>query len=534
MPAYEIKSFKGGISDYTDKGIEGSFKFAKNLNIRKEADSLTTLQDLEEEGLTAGSSSPSASESPSSSPSASPSLSPSASPSPTPSPSASASPSSSPSLSPSPTPSSSVSASPSLSSELTSVFRDLIRWFVKATDGYTYGFGSTGYVYRRDSDAYWQVVYKDPDGAIKGAVEKPSDTGNAYLIFATDTTIKRKKIPGLSNWNDVETIGDSGSTTGAPLNSADWHTMKQVNGSAMVANGSWLALVGYDDSYTNEALNLIPGNLAKTIVERNGRVIVGTARQSDPTKSINGAIDSEVPLAQVGDNGELYFANMVDSVPVKRFPGGGKVNPGGVTNEIDQVNFFEWEDTALSWIDKQSVGNMSLWAVYDADSGKGGIYSYGRYNKNKPFVMNLDYQFDADEIGAVTSVDGTILFSYQDGSDFGVKAVDPSAKATGVYESLELPAKTKKPGNITNWKYASVFLEELPSGASLQFKYKIDKTGDWVVATQEDGSKTFTSTGETLAVFNIGAEGDIFEFQLTVTPSGNTSPEIHKINIYFE
>lgn len=533
MPAYEIKSFPGGLSDYTDKGVEGSFKFGKNLNIRKEADSLTTLQALEEEGLV-DDRSPSASPSPSSSVSASPSRSPSASSSPTPSPSASASPSASPSLSPSVTPSSSISLSPSTSAELTSVFRDLIRFFVKATDGYTYGFGSTGYVYRRDSDAFWQVVYKDADGAIKGAVEKPSDTGKAYLIFATDTKIKRKEIPGLSNWNDVQDIGSSASDTGAPLNSADWHTMKQINGSAMVANGAWLALVGYDDSYTNEALNLIPGNLSKTLVERNGRVIVGTARLSDPSKSINGAIDSEVPLAQVGNNGELYFANMVDSVPVKRFPGGGKVNPGGVTNEVDQVNFFEWEDTALSWIDKQSVGNMALFAVYDADSGKGGIYSYGRYNKNKPFVMNLDYQLDADELGAITSVDGTILVSYQEGSDFGVKAVDPSAKATGVYESLELPSKTKKPGNINNWKYASIFLEPLPSGASLQFKYKMNKTGDWIVATQEDGSESFTNTGETIAVFNIGAEGDIFEFQLTITPTGNTSPEVHKINVYFE
>lgn len=533
MPIYKISSFVGGISDYTNKGIDGSFKFGKNINIRKEEDTLSVLQDLEDEGLVSDFS-PSASASPSASPSSSQSRSQSASSSPTPSPSASASPSSSVSLSPSTTPSSSVSPSPSLSSELTSVFRDLIRSFVNATDGYTYGFGSTGYVYRRDSDAFWQVVYKDPDGAIKGAIEKPSDTGKAYLIFATDTKIKRKEIPGLSNWNDVETIGSSDSDTGAPLNSNEWHTMKQVEGAAMVANGPWLAMVGYDDSYTNEAVDLYPGNLAKTIVERNGRVIIGTARLSDPSKSINAAIDSEVPLAQVGDNGEIYFANMSDNQPVKRFPGGGKVNPGGVTNEVDQVGFFEWQSEALSWIDKQLVGNMSLWAVYDAESGKGGVYSYGRYNKNKPFVMNLDYQFDADELGAITSVDGTVIFSYQNGSEYGVKAVDSTTKATGVYESLELSAKPKKPGNITNWKYASVYLEPLPSGSSLQFKYKLNKTGDWVVATQDDGSESFTSSGETIAVFNIGSEGHIFEFQLTVTPSGNTSPEINMITVHFE
>lgn len=533
MPAYEITSARSGLSDYDDKGLPGSFKFGYNLDIRKIVDSISAGQALTEEGLVT-SASPSASPSPSSSPSASPSLSPSASPSPTPSPSASPSPSSSVSLSPSATPSSSISSSPSPSQALTSVFRDLIRFFVKATDGYTYGFGSTGYVYRRDADAFWLRVYKSPTGAIKGAEEKPSESGKSYLIFASDTELYKKEIPGRSDWNDVETIGSSASDTGASLNSDDWHTMKMVNGSVFICNGKWLALVGYDDSYTNEALALYPGNLAKTLVERKGRVVIGTARKSDPNKSINSAIDTEVPLAQVGDNGEIFFANMTDTVPVKQFPGGGKTNPGGVTNEIDQVTFIEWEDTALSWIDKQNVGNMALFAVYGADTGRGGIYSYGRKNKNHPFAMNLDYQFDADELGAITSVDGTIIFSYQNGSEFGVKAVDSTAKATAVYEGIDLKSKIKKPGNITNWKYAHIYCEPLPDGSSLEFWYKLEKTGDWIQAPMEDGTSTFDNTGETEAVFLIGAEADIFEPKLVINPTGNTSPEVHRIVIFFE
>ena len=533
MPAYEIKSARGGISDYDDKGTSGSFKFGWNMDIRKFIDSISAGQGLTDEGLVS-SSSPSASESPSASPSSSPSRSPSASSSPTPSPSASASPSSSLSPSPSVTPSSSISSSPSTSSELTTVFRDLIRFFVKATDGYTYGFGSTGYVYRRDSDGFWLRVYKSPTGAIKGADEKPSDSGKAYLVFASDTELYKKEIPGDSGWNDVETVGSSASDTGASLNSADWHTMKMVNGSMMICNGAWLALIGYDDSYTNEALNLYPGNLAKTLVERNGRVIIGSARLSDPTKSVNCAIDTEVPLSQVGNNGELYFADMYSSVPIKRFPGGGKANPGGVTNEIEQVTFTEWEDTALSWIDKQSVGNMALFAIYDADTGRGGIYSYGRYNKNHPFTMNLDHLLDADELGAITSVNGTILVSYQNGSEFGVKAVDSTTKTQAVYEGLDLKSKTKKPDEITNWKYAHIYCEPLPDGSNIEFHYKLEKTGDWIQAPMESGDTRFQASGETKAVFLIGAEADIFEPKIVINPIGNISPEIHRIVIFFE
>ena len=111
--AFIINSFRGGLSDYEDKGLPGCFKFAKNLDIRKEADTLTCGQALEDEGLIA-SQSESLSVSPSASLSYSPSYSPSASPSTTASHSASPSPSASPSLSPSPTASSSPSPSPNV------------------------------------------------------------------------------------------------------------------------------------------------------------------------------------------------------------------------------------------------------------------------------------------------------------------------------------------------------------------------------------------------------------------------------------
>lgn len=542
MAIYEVTSFRGGLSDYEDKGISGSFKFGSNLDIRKDVDSLSCGQALVDEGIL-GSQSPSASISPSSS------TSPSSSPSATTSPSASTSPSVSvslspsgstgispspslsrslsPSLSPSVTTSSSPSLSPSASGGLTTVFADLIRTFVKASDGYTYGFGTTGYVYRRDSDALWLRVYKDADGAIKGAEEKPSDDGRRWLYWATNTKLRRKQIFGLSNWNDVETINDN-------LTPADFHTMRQIGGSLYICNGSYLALVGYDDSYTNEALDLIPGNIAKTIVERDGRANIGTVRQSDPDRGVNGAIDTEIPIAQVGDNGELFFANMVDSVSIKKLPGGGKVNPDGICNEIEQVNFFEWEQTALSWLDKQSVGNMALMAVYGATTGKGGIYSFGRKNKNHPLVLNLEYQLDADELGAIITVNGTTLVSYRDGADFGVKAVDSDTKAIGICEGLDFKVPVKKPVNISQWNMVELFMSPLPTGCSIEYYYKMNKTGNWVQAYTADGETSFDTTSAKKVVFRLGAEGEVFSRKIVLNPSSNTTPEIYRERVYFE
>lgn len=527
MPAYEITSFRGALSDYEDKGIEGAFKFGANLDVRKQVDSLSAGQALDEEGVISElPASPSSSISPSSSPSSSISPSPSASPSPTPSHSSSKSPSASVSPSASNSPSSSISPSVSPSSELTSVFKGLILFFVKCSDGFTYAFDNVGYIYRRDSDANWVQVYKDADGEIKGAAEKPSSDGKLYLYWANDRKLKRKLIPGNNDWNDVETVSTN-------LTSNDWHTMIQIGGALKIANASNLALVGYDDSYTNEALNLIPGNHAKTLVERYGRAIIGTVPASNPNKGVNSAVDCEIPLAQIGDNGELYFANGADSLPIKRFPGGGKTNPGGVTLKIDQVSLFEWEESALSWIDKQEIGNMALFAVYDADEGRGGVYSYGRVNKNHPIVLNLEHHIDADELGAIAYVDGKVLISYRSGTDFGVKATDNSAKAIGIYEGLDFKAPVKKPINITNWKSVEIFMDPLPNGASVEFWYRIDKTGDFVRAKTANNENSYNVANGKKAVFRIGADGQIFEPRIVLNPVGNSSPEVHRIRVYF-
>lgn len=138
---YELKEWSGGISSFSDRGIRGAFKMGKNLDIRKDVDTLTCGQALIEEGLfdTSHSSSPSTSQSsslsPSSSASASMSFSNSSSASQSPSGSASKSASASPSPSGSGSPSSSISSSLSPSAGLNNIYVDLVLFWVKATDG---------------------------------------------------------------------------------------------------------------------------------------------------------------------------------------------------------------------------------------------------------------------------------------------------------------------------------------------------------------------------------------------------------------
>jgi hypothetical protein len=50
MSKFQIKSFRGGKSDYTDRGIAGSFSKSKNLNIRGVSDILECGQALIADG----------------------------------------------------------------------------------------------------------------------------------------------------------------------------------------------------------------------------------------------------------------------------------------------------------------------------------------------------------------------------------------------------------------------------------------------------------------------------------------------------
>lgn len=539
---YQIDSFRGGVSDYEDKGTPGSFKFGYNLDIRKKVDSLSAGQALTDIGLIkqnpSPSISPSSSLSPSSSISSSISPSTSYSPSSSDSPSASGSASRSPSASLSPSSSysqsSSLSPSPSPSAGLTTVFSDLIRFFVNCSDGATYGFGNTGKVYKIDRDLNCSQVY-NLQMQIKGAVEKPSSNKKTYLEFCEDTKVHRKEIPGLANWNDVDKAGTVQGDTWPKTNlsSQDWHTMVNVGGSIMIADGNRVAMSAYDDSYTNEALDLIPGNTSKTMQERNGRLIVGTHPTGFSTRGTNAAIDSEVPLAQVGTDGQIMYADLVSRMPLKKFPGGGYVNPGGVANETSQMGFFEWIQTALSWTNKQVYGNLPYWGVFGATDGYNGIYTYGRMEKNMPFAMNLEYKMDVDEIGAVTFVNGVMIASYRDGSDFGVKAVDSTTKANAMYSGLDFKAPQKKPMDITKWSIAEIFMKPLPSGCSIQLQYKMDKTGDFVTARTSDNATSYSTTNGKKAVFSIQADGQIFEPRILLTSSGNTTAEIYRLRVYF-
>lgn len=464
MSSFNIKSFRGGRSDYNDRGIYGSFKASKNLDVRGLDDVLVCGQGLESDGSGA--------------------------------------------------------------SGADTIVTDLINFFVNGSDGNLYAFGDTGKIYKRTSAAVWSLVKTDADGEITGAYEFPLDNGKSYLWWTTATKLHSKELPGATNWSDADaqiTGLMSGVAQNYPktdLTSATWHSMANADGALMICNKYMLAMVGYDGSYTKEAVMLRPGTLSTAVIEAGRNVLVGGgdgSRESHlitwqssalswidknkiPEKSINAIVQAEVLLMSAGDNA-LYYSDMTNNIRVATLD--GKANPGGV-------------------IEKGSLAILGLFG-----GSYSGIWSYGRTKKNESHTLNLEQYIDCDELGAIGKVNDQLFVSYQKGTSHLVRKVSTTAKATAEYYSLDLTAPKE-----SVWQSIDLITETIPTGCSIAVYYELDGVGSWTQAKMS-GDIATAAAGIRDPKFLVGSYGRTMNLKIILTPSGNTSPIVSNIEINF-
>ena len=461
MAKFEIKSFRGGKSDYNDRGLFGSYQASKNLDIHGLDDILTCNYALITDG-NAG-----------------------------------------------------------------SIVTDLINFFVNGTDGNLYGFGDTGKIYKRTPSAVWSVVYTDPDGEITGALEFPLDNNKSYLWWTTSTKLHEKELPGNTGWTDVDTT-ITGLLSGTPqtfpktnLTAATWHSMANADGALMICNKYYLAMVGFDGTYTNSAVTLRPGSLSKAITEYGRMVLAGGGdgvqeshlftweaealswidKNKIPEPTINAIVKSELMLMSAGTNG-LYYSDMVNTLPISIVD--GQANPGGVVEK----------------------GGLALFGFYGGSWS--GLWSYGRIKKNESHVLNLEAYLDADEIGAICKVSGQPFISYQKGATHAVRKVDTATKAVAEYYSLVLSAPKE-----SVWHSIDLETGTIPSGCSIAVYYDLDSTGSWTQAKMAGDIALATATMRD-PTFLVGSYGRAIEVKIVLTPNSLLSPQVANILVNFE
>lgn len=338
---------------------------------------------------------------------------------------------------------------------------------------------------------------------------------------------------GTARWTDA--IADWRTT----LDPADYHTMRQACGSLMIANGNFLAKVDYDGTFNNAALNLRPGHLIKAIEERDDYVILGSYRKDNseeghiwswittatnwiqkkriPVKGVNALINTEMLLLQGGADGELFFSDFVNATPLHGIIGGGQTEPDGVSIEDD----------------------LAIFGIYNGDNPGIWSYGRKRKNRphalNYDYRLAQTVAGSSiSTIAAVVMADGLLMASWgtTDGStsEYGVDSVSFTTKATAVYEGLEFDGNS--PHLKKMFDTVKLILSPLVSGTSVSVKYRTDKQTSWQYAVMGSGGTTFSEADAVETIFSIGKPAAIYEVGVELNPTGNNSPEVLDIITY--
>lgn len=416
-----------------------------------------------------------------------------------------------------------------------SVVVDLVLAFVTASDGKKYAFGDAGNVYRKTGST-WSLVYTDSDGRISGAVEYKS-ASNTWIIYATQTKLKKITLANAGGtWTgNVSTIG-----TFANGIAGDFHTMRDAIGTVIVNDGDTLTMYDYNDAFNNAALRMPTGTKGRCMGERKNRVYIGDKnnvlkkgtllewdRLSDSWLDKEDAKGYGInamewfeggALCQVGDDGQLKYFNLASITPFKRIPGTALANPEAICTYKELVHIGMTGGT------------------------KDGVYSIGKLDNNDPISIALEYvpshgKTTGCEIGALGTDGDDLYVSWKDGSTYGIDIIDHANKAEGIYESMRM--NMGHPELQKFIEYIKLSIKSMPDGTSVEVKWKASKDGydGWKSAEIASGD---TETGEeeedsngSSVMFAAGGQGEEYEVQLLLHPSGNSTPEILSINTFF-
>ena len=416
-----------------------------------------------------------------------------------------------------------------LAKDSATIVTDLVLTMIRGSDEAIYAFGNTGKIYRKPSGGAWGLAYTDTDGKITGAAEFERSDGEGaykkYIYWATQTKLKSIEISTAGGaWAPETETFDVGNVN-------HYHTMRVGAGVLMICDGQNIALVDREGAFNDAALLLPSGCVAKTLLDRNDRIIIGAeddvldgwlftwdrfadswiTKTSVQAQGVNAMAYLEGGvMVQVGEDGRAKFWNFGETHPLRTIPGTGWAYPGAIGEHREMLH----------------VGMNS--------GTKCGVYTLGRLDKNDPLALNLEYvpshgKITGVEIGSIAK-DGTDLYvSWKDGTSYGIDKLS-SSRAVAVYESLEYDAKQPESTKLT--AHIKIVSKTIPTGCSVVVKYKTNRDADWVATKRSDNGESMVA-GEYAIIFDIEAYGENYEVQVTLTPNGSSTPEIYSINNYF-
>lgn len=435
-----------------------------------------------------------------------------------------------------------VTANYKLTKESGSVVVDFIKHTVQTSTGNTLFFGDAGNIYSRSaSSGAWNLAYTRSAGElpILGAAEF-----NGFIYYATATLLHRKPYPGLGDWSD---------------HSGDWATFTNgdVKYHPMIINGLYLfigdtrAIASVGDSHVFTAngtpdvtFNSLPhGYRARCLYNYDIDVLIGTSRSATDSNvarvfrwdTVSASYESSddivedgvrafIPLdnsvlAMCGGNGNFYFydGKYLREPPVKKLR--------GTYTPTDHIE-----------VNPDSVSNHKGLALFGVSRSAGepcmlGVYSIGRYDKNYPLAINLEYVISQDkttaiEIGSVHALGNNLLVAWKDSTTYGVDKLDYTAKYTSAYITTQTIGKDRFIPK--SFKKTIVSYLEAPGDSSATLSYIKNKGSATAFST------TRTATDEQQLIAHEQVDAGAMQIRVDFNVSGRSAMSVEEIAVYYE
>lgn len=355
-----------------------------------------------------------------------------------------------------------------------------------------------------------------------------------YVYWAVEKLLNRIRIDYVTtatDWTNQAKLG-----FGVFANGHDtYHPMTEVNNTLFIGDAQVMASVDNTGSFTAQtALNVEDPEVIRTITRFDIDVLIGTERTSD------GRVLRWDGIA------ESWYAE--DEMSVK----------GGVCAFLTDDNFtYVMDEEGHIWLyngskselytripevgrDKIKVNHSSVGyylgvPIFGLSNSSGnpvlqGVYGFGKYSRDYPAALTLDYplpsgEFSGVEIGAII-IDGNDLYvAWKDGVDEGVAKLDTTAKYASAYMETRTLTGGKERTRLKTLKEVEIPYYSLPASTGVTVGLDPDYGGSFDSMTVQDDTRRKIIELETPNV------PDVVNPRLRIgfTVNSNDAPEIEDV-----
>jgi len=383
--------------------------------------------------------------------------------------------------------------------------------------------------------------------AVTGLADVAEFAGKCYIAGTKEYLCELDGVP--------QTNGSYDFTFATFTDQAQFHPMRVFASSLFIGDGRYVAELESDGvTFNATSLTLPEGTIIKCIEPIGDFLAIGTGNASsaggDPDFSKvyfwDGTSDTYNDVINVNVLGGVMGMKQVGNrlyLMARRFT---PPSPSGLSLYVynganfDLVKHIENAPTANDVVQlygnamEEDNGSLLFGSSQSIDSSTqtNGVWKWGRRDVNDNFALTFKHKTTAattaaklsdTRIGVIKAYNNRFLFSWYDGSTYGVDGTSSSRKTGARFESQKYELENVYGTLIRGIRFVG---RPLAASTSVQVDYKIDNASSWTTLG------TLTSTDQNNVLYGISKLATTIQIALQYTCNSTDTPEATRVEIF--